>query len=476
MKADARFELDPSVRRRDRGRLLIGGTPPRLMRLSEAGARALDALLDNDAPDPGQAVLADRLTAAGLLHPLPGDGVDDPPVTTVIPVLDGGEALGTLVRTLVAEGPVIVVDDGSRDGSAARAADAGARVIPNPGPPGPASARNAGLDAATTELVAFLDADCVVASGWRRGLAALFAAEPRLALVAPRVRGLPVDAAVDRDERRASPLDPAIGRYEQHASPLDLGAAASRVGPDRRVAYLPAAALVARRDALRELGGFDESMRFGEDVDLVWRLIASGHEARYVPSREAHHRPRPTVAALARQRAGYGSSAPRLRRRHGDAVAPLRLGRHTVAVWAVAALRPRLAPVALAASLALVARRGSDTPARLGLVEVALRGHLDGTRHLARALAREWLPLTLLALAAGGRRTRRPLAAALLLDTLGGPVARATGPGELAAFLALRIVDRGAYGFGLWREMVRERRFSAIRPAREHGERREPRD
>jgi mycofactocin system glycosyltransferase len=463
MKAGARFELDASVRRRDRGRLLIGGTPPRLVRLSAAGARALDALLDRAEPEraggalgsggpaPAHVALANRLIEAGLLHPLPGEGSDDPPVTAVIPVLDGGDALAELVRALVAEGPVIVVDDGSRDGSAARAEAAGAQVIHNHGRPGPAAARNAGLDAAATELVAFLDADCIVAPGWRRGLAGLFDAEPRLALVAPRVRSLPGDTA--------------IGRYEHHASPLDLGPAASRVGPDRRVAYLPAAALIARRDALRELGGFDESMRFGEDVDLVWRLVASGREARYVPSREARHRPRPTVAALARQRAGYGSSAPRLRRRHGDAVAPLRLGRHTVAVWAVAAVRPRLAPVALAASVAIVARRGSDTPSRLGLVEVALRGHLDGTRHLARALAREWLPLTLVATAAGGARWRRPLAAALLLDTLAGPVARATGPSELAAFLGLRMVDRGAYGFGLWRAMVAERRFGAIRPA-----------
>jgi mycofactocin glycosyltransferase len=462
MKVGARFELDASVRRRDRGRLLIGGTPPRLVRLSEAGAAALDAILTGDGEphtlgeEPGQGstavvALARRLERRGMIHPVPGDGVGDREVTAIVPVLDGGERLADLVAVLVAEGPVIVVDDGSRDGSAARAEAAGARVINNHGRPGPAGARNAGLDAAATELVAFLDADCVVAPGWRRGLATLIDADPQLALVAPRVRSLP--------------LETAIGRYERRVSPLDLGPAASRVGPDRRVAYLPAAALIARRDALLELGGFDESMRFGEDVDLVWRLVASGREARYAPSREALHRPRPTAAALARQRAGYGSSAPRLHRRHGDAVAPLRLGRHTVAVWAVAAVRPRLAPVALAASVAIVARRGSDAPSRLGLVEVALRGHLDGTRHLARALAREWLPLTLLLAAAGGARWRRPLAAALLLDTLAGPVARATGPGDLAAFLALRMVDRGAYGFGLWRAMVAERRFGAIRPA-----------
>ena len=45
MSEAPRFELDAAVRRRDGGRLLVGGTPPRLLRLSEAGAAALDAIL-----------------------------------------------------------------------------------------------------------------------------------------------------------------------------------------------------------------------------------------------------------------------------------------------------------------------------------------------------------------------------------------------------------------------------------------------
>ncbi|HKZ12622.1 MAG TPA: glycosyltransferase, partial [Solirubrobacterales bacterium] len=390
-----------------------------------------------------------------------------------------------LVRVLAAEGPVIVVDDGSRDGSAERAATAGARVIANAGRPGPAGARNTGLRAAETELAAFVDADCVVAPGWRRGLAELLAADPEMAIVAPRVRSRPADSAcgpggllaADRQvamvgpwarssradstcgsepglgapRARSGTVESVLARYEEGNSPLDLGAAPSLVGPGRRVAYLPAAALLARRDALLELGGFDESMRFGEDVDLVWRLLAAGGQARYVPAREVIHRPRPTLRALIAQRAGYGSSAPHLRRRHGAAVSPLRLNRHSAAIWSVAALRPRLAPVALAASVAIVASRGSDAQARLGLAEVALRGQLDGAGHLTRALAREWLPLSLAA-GVACRRARHPLAVALLLGTLGGPIES----------IALHAVDQGAYAAGLWREMVAQREFGAI--------------
>lgn len=435
-----RFELDASVRRRDDGRLLVGGMPPRMVRLSAAGAAALDRLLVGAPPDPAVAALATRLADGGLLHPLPGDGEDDAPVTAVVPVLDGGEPLSGLVRTLAAEGPVIVVDDGSRDGSAERAAAAGARVLPNAGRHGPAGARNTGLRAAGTDLVAFVDADCVVAPGWRRGLAGLLAADPKLALVAPRVRSAPGDST--------------IARYERLASPLDLGPNAGNVGPGRRVAYLPAAGLVTRRDTLLELGGFDESMRYGEDVDLVWRLLEEGWRARYVPAREVLHRPRSTIRALAAQRAGYGGSAVSLTARHGAAVAPLRVGRHSAAVWFVAALRPSAAPIALAGSLAIVARRGGDRAARIALARLALDGQADATRHLARALLREWLPFSL-ALALKSRRARRALVVAVLIEA--APIKGA---------LLLRGVDHAAYATGLWRETLRHRNLSALVPAR----------
>ncbi len=445
-----RYELDASVRRRDGGRLLVGGTPPRMVRLTKAGATALDALLAPErASTDREERLTRRLTENGLIHPLPGDGVDDPPVTAIVPVLDGGERLGRLVETLAAEGPVIVVDDGSRDGSSERAERAGAKVLRHDSPRGPAAARNAGLAAARTETVAFLDADCEIVPGWRRGLAALLAADPDLALVAPRVRSAPDD----------SPL----ARYEEFSSPLDLGPNASLVGPAHRVAYLPAAALVGRRAAIRELGGFDESLRFGEDVDLVWRLLALGDRVRYAPSREVAHRPRPTVADFARQRAGYGGSAPELVRLHGSAAAPLRASRHSAAIWAsVALLGPRALIPALAVSTAIVARRGGDAASRWALAEVALRGQAGAATHLARVLAREWLPLGLAA-ASFSRGARAALLAAYLVDSL--PTwATADSPAELAGATALHVLDRAAYAAGLWREMTRRTDFRALLP------------
>jgi mycofactocin system glycosyltransferase len=452
MSRAPRLELDADVRRRDGGRLLVGGVPPRLLRLTDAGGRALDEILAGEPPaGPPADDLAHRLLDEGLVHPLPGDGADDPPVTTVIPALEGGEQLVALVTTLVAEGPVVVVDDGSGDGSGARAAAAGARVIRHDSRRGPAAARNAGLGAAETELVAFLDVDCVAAPGWRRGLADLFAIDPALALVAPRVRSAPGDSA--------------LSRYEEHSSPLDMGPHAGLVGPRRRTAYLPAAALLVRREPLLALGGFDETMWFGEDVDLVWRLVAAGHRVRYVPTREVGHAPRPSVDAMLRQRAGYGSAAPDLSRRHGNS-APLRISPQTGAVW-VAALTGSapLTAAALAGSCAAIARRGSDRTARVALSGLALRGHGLATRHLSRALLREWLPLSLLA-AARHPRARRLLLAAAAVDHLaaawpseGGPT-----PRELPVTLVLRTLDHVAYATGVWRAAISRREARALLP------------
>jgi mycofactocin system glycosyltransferase len=476
MDGPAHHELDPSMRRRDGGRLLVGGTPPRLVRLSEAGAAALDAVLGGGDLDAAATALARRLVRDGLLHPLPAADAEEPAVTTVIPVLDGGAALLALVEAALAEGPVIVVDDGSRDGAPARAAELGARVIANAARRGPAGARNTGLRAASTDLVAFLDADCAIAPGWRTGLAAMLVADPALSVVAPRVRSLPGDSPLDPREPGGAPrvrgfLGTApLAHYERGNSPLDLGPAPSAVGPRRRVSYLPAAALLARRQALLDLGGFDEAMRFGEDVDLVWRLGAAGRSARYVPSRGVLHAPRPDLRSFARQRFGYGASAPDLAARHGALAAPLRVGTHTAAVWGAATLLgPQGALAALAGSTALVASRGSDGPARRALAEEALRGQAAAARHLLRAVAREWLPVSV-AVATRDRGARRLLLAALAVE-IGGAAHRAAPPPHrartakwLPAVAGFRLLDHASYAAGLWSESIRRREPGALLP------------
>jgi mycofactocin system glycosyltransferase len=276
------LRLDPRTRRREGGAVLLGGSPLRQLRLAPS-ARALlpgDRLVVRD---PRTAALAGRLLDAGVAHPDLPDGVphDPLPVTLVVPVRDRPRELGRLLAAVRADpatgdAPVVVVDDGSADAAvpAGLAAEHGGRVIRHETARGPAAARNAGLRAAATDLVAFLDSDCVPRSGWLAPLVPHLA-DPRLAVVAPRITGLPGGASGW------------LTGYEQLAGALDMGERPAQVRPMSAVSYVPSAALLVRRAALGD--GFDESMRVAEDVDLVWRLSAAGWRVRYEPRAVVEH-------------------------------------------------------------------------------------------------------------------------------------------------------------------------------------------
>jgi len=115
--------------------------------------------------------------------------------------------------------------------------------------------------------VAFADSDVGVPSSWAAQLLGHFA-DPCVGAVAPRVRALP-------------PRRGPIGGYEQRHSALDMGPDGGLVAPGLRIPYTPSTVLVVRRSAMG--AGFDESLRIGEDVDLVWRLSLAGWRVRYDP-------------------------------------------------------------------------------------------------------------------------------------------------------------------------------------------------
>ena len=343
--------IDPSVRVTDGGRVLVGGSPLRVLRLSEAGARVVaDVMAGRAVAGDGRASVArllDRLVDAGLAHPRPTAGpFTEADVAVVIP------SRGRAPRLVPGRGPgspaVVVVDDGSEP---PLGPIAGATVVRRAPSGGPAAARNTGWPTVDAPLVAFVDADCAPPPGWLGPLLAHFG-DPRVAAVAPRIAS----------EAGPGPL----ARYEATGSPLDLGPLEGRVAPMTRIAYVPATALVVRRAALEELGGFAEDLRFGEDVDLVWRLVAAGHRVRYDPRSVVVHEPRATLAGWARQRFDYGSSSGPLAVRHPGALTPLAVSGWSVAAWGLVAARRPVAGVAVAAgTTALLARKlaASTTPA-----------------------------------------------------------------------------------------------------------------
>ena len=105
--------------------------------------------------------------------------------------------------------------------------------------------------------------------------------------------------------------------------------------PLSAVSYVPSAALLARRTAVA--GGFDETMRVAEDVDLVWRLTAAGWRVRYEPGAAVAHAHPVATGEWLRRRAFYGTGAALLASRHGSAVAPVVVSPRSALAWALVA-------------------------------------------------------------------------------------------------------------------------------------------
>ncbi len=452
-----RHRLDRTARTYDDGRVVVGGTPTRMFRLTDAGARWLDGLVHGDrgASSPATQELLDRLVVAGVVHPEPdaAPAPDRPPVSMVVPVRDRPEELAALLESVARSGDrpdeIVVVDDGSVDAAAHRAVCAthGARLERREVPGGPGAARDLGLRSANHELVVFVDSDVTVTPGWLAGLVGHLADDAVVA-VAGRVRSAVVPGR--------------LGEYERLESPLDLGDDPGPVGPGRRIGHVPAALLLVRRDAHLAAGGFDDDLRVGEDVDLVWRLVESGGVVRYEPAVVVDHRPRPDLGSWCAQRFAYGTSAAPLDLRHPDALTPWRSSPWSLAVVAAVVLgHPLVAGVlALATSVPLVRRLPGIPP--VDAVRVGLEGHLAALRAAGRAAARVWWPVVLLALVAS-RRTRRP-ALRLLLVGLADRWWRRGDPIPLRD-LPLAVLDDLSYGAGVWAGCLRSGRPGPLLPS-----------
>jgi mycofactocin glycosyltransferase len=449
--AGTRLRLDPSARRLDGGRVLLGGLPLRLLRLTPAGAALVDAWARGE-PVSGRTAdrrLARRLLAAGLAHPRAERGASTPAdVAVVVPVRDRPEELRACLGAVGRAGELLVVDDGSRDPAAVAAAARayGARVVRRSEPRGPAAARNAGLRATGAELVAFVDSDCAPQPGWLERLLGHFD-DPAVGAVAPRITG-PVDGS-------------ALGRFEAARSPLDLGPRPSAVAPGLAVGYVPAAALVVRRAAAGS--GFDEALRYGEDVDFVWRLARGCWAVRYEPAVRVEHRHRGELAAWLAQRASYGTSAAQLALRHPGAVSHLVLPAPSAALWALAASgRPRGALCVAAASTLWLARLPAAPGVRPHGAALLARVHWQAGRQLAEVALRVYAPLTL-PLALRSRRARALLAVAAAAPALAEWCRRRPALDPLR-YAALRALDDMAYAAGLWAGCLRARNTRPLVP------------
>lgn len=467
-----RLPLEPDVSwRRPRDRtLLIGGSPLSLLRFSAPAAASLDAIENGvtstaeDVPEPDVGLVA-HLLRRGIIHRRATTVADASRMTVVVPALVRSESdrarLAALVES-IAPLRVVVVDDGSP--TSIRLPESGCTVVRRADTGGPAAARNAGLAEVTTQITAFVDADCVFGESERASEAEGDVAADTLLSLAGHLDD--PDVVVVAPRLASGRGKGMLARYETIATPLDMGPRRALVRRGSRVSHVPAAVMVARTDAVRSVGGFDESLRFGEDVDLLWRLDSPETRCVYDPSFTVHHEPRPSVVAMLRQRFGYGTSAAPLDRRHrcppyrGHAVVAAGVVSLALGWWQAGLVALVLATSATCLRLG---RHGVDivTAAR-----VSFTGQMASASHLARAATREWLPLTTTAALLSNRAALALfvswIAPSMALWWRGWRAGRRTDPFSAAL---LRLLDHAAYSAGVWTGMVRSHSPTAIAPS-----------
>lgn len=196
---------------------------------------------------------------------------------------------------------IILVDDGSTDTTPEIAARHPAvRTVRFGQNEGLSAARNAGIDAARGEIVAFTDADCRADPDWLRYLVADLLNGPFVGIGGhnlPPLDDSPVAAAV-----MASPGGPAHVMLT-----------------DRMAEHIPGCNMAFYKWALEEVGGFDPIFRkAGDDVDLCWRLQERGYRLGFSAGGFVWHHRRASVRDYFSQQKGYGEAEALLLRRHPE--------------------------------------------------------------------------------------------------------------------------------------------------------------
>jgi glycosyltransferase involved in cell wall biosynthesis len=251
-----------------------------------------------------------------------------PDLSVVVCTLNGSSGIGRCLAALTSQSnreriEIVVVDDGSTDNTAEIAREYGVTVISHPRNLGLSAARNTGVNAASADIVAFVDDDCEPDQSW---------AERLLASYTDDVAGVggPVAARCEHWY-----LAGFLTRHNPIA-PLELNLAVSNSIPYRFYLYLQrmwsgqqytgsrdvhafaGANMSFRKKVIFEAGLFDDRFRFGgEDVEFCMRVRQSVSPARLVFNPEARvtHYFKPDLSDTLRRSRAYGIGNARLRRK-----------------------------------------------------------------------------------------------------------------------------------------------------------------
>jgi GT2 family glycosyltransferase len=184
---------------------------------------------------------------------------------------------------------VIVVNDGSTDGTEIIAKEYGFRVISIPNG-GLSNARNVGLRASKGEIVAYIDDDAVPDPQWLTYLAATFLSTDHAGVGGPNIP--PAD-------------DGPVAECVANAP----GGPVHVLLTDREAEHIPGCNMAFRKAALEEIGGFDAQFRIaGDDVDLCWRLLERGWTLGFNPAAMVWHHRRNSIKTYWKQQLNYGKA------------------------------------------------------------------------------------------------------------------------------------------------------------------------
>ncbi|MCC6626032.1 MAG: glycosyltransferase [Chloroflexi bacterium] len=242
-----------------------------------------------------------------------------PTVAVVVPIYNAMTTIGPLVESLrrldypADRLSITLVDNGSSDGTIAflerqiMVADGHRlRLIHERQTRGPAAARNAGIRATASELLAFTDSDCIVTPGWLMALVAPLMADPTIGGVAGEVEGAPPESPVERYCLEKRVLSQAVG-MSHHYLP-----------------YTPTPNCAFRRVVFDQIGLFDATMICGEDVDFSWRMQErSTWRLVFHPEALVYHKFRSDSRSFFVQARKWGYGAVFVMVRHG---VPMRRG------------------------------------------------------------------------------------------------------------------------------------------------------
>jgi glycosyltransferase involved in cell wall biosynthesis len=192
----------------------------------------------------------------------------------VIPALNEEQNLSRVLPVVTAQlGPndeVIVVDNGSDDGTVRVARSLGARVVAE-SKRGRGQARNAGFQHASGDFVVFLDADCLVKPNWLQNLLSPFQ-DPLVGCVGGEI----INAYVDTPLARYLASKGHLSQMVTFAHPF--------------MPYAQTGNVAFRRDVIRLIGVFDDLLEEGEDADICWRMqLESDYRIAFAPEACVEH-------------------------------------------------------------------------------------------------------------------------------------------------------------------------------------------